>query len=90
MAITKRPKPVDETGAQEFIAGAPDAAGSARHDPARPAAVVSTRKQAISLTLPPDLIQRVDAVAGRLHLSRAAAIALALTLWVEAEEQRGH
>ncbi|ONC30054.1 hypothetical protein AQ915_20580 [Burkholderia pseudomallei] len=89
MAITKRPKPVDETGVQEFIAGAPDAAGKSRHDPARPA-VVSTRKQAISLTLPPDLIQRADAVAGRLHLSRAAAIALALTLWVEAEEQRGH
>jgi metal-responsive CopG/Arc/MetJ family transcriptional regulator len=58
--------------------------------PAKPAvaAPASARKQAISLTIPPALLVRVDEAAGRLGLSRAAAIALALSRFVDGEDAR--
>lgn len=57
--------------------------------PARPsAAPTSSRKQAISLTLSPNIIHGMDDAAGRLGLSRAAAIALACSRFIEAEQGR--
>jgi hypothetical protein len=95
MALTKRPPRLD---ADTFISGAPDAKGQGaapapavspaptRAPAATPAA--SSRKQAISLTIAPALLARVDNAAERLGLSRAAAIALALSRFVDGEDAR--
>ena len=96
MGVNRRPpikRPASEAEMQAFIGRAPDAkeqGASAAPDvaPAKAVAPTSSRKQGISLTLPPELIMRIDVTAKRLSLSRAAAIALACTKWVDAE-QRG-
>ena len=65
MAIT-RPKPKDIS---EFIAGAPDA---------KRKGVKKGRKEQISLTLDPDLLDQLDAIAKGAGMSRAALISLAI------------
>jgi hypothetical protein len=81
--ISKAPD-AKEQGAAPAPASAP-AAAPARSPAAAPA---STRKQPISLTIAPALLARVDEAAVRLGLSRAAAVALALSRFVEAEGAR--
>lgn len=81
MSISKRP--LAKRGGDEVSDAIIDRAPDAR----KPDAPTSSRKQAISLTLPPELIGRIDDTAKRLSLSRAAAIALACTKWVEAEQR---
>ena len=65
MAIT-RPKPKN---IGEFIAGAPDA---------KRKGVRKGRKEQISLTLDPELLERLDAIAKGSGMSRAALISLAI------------
>lgn len=73
MAITKpKPKTPDE-----FVAGAPDA-------PARKG-VRRGKKEQITLTLAPDLREKVDDLARRMGQSRAAVINLAIFRLIEAE-----
>jgi Ribbon-helix-helix protein, copG family len=75
MAITRpRPKTPDE-----FVA-APDA-------PARKG-VRRGRREQITLTLAPELLEKVDVLADRMGQSRAATINLAILRLVEAEESR--
>ncbi len=94
MTITRRPtpaaapaaKPVNEAALAKFIAGAPDAAPVA----APPAAPAHPRKMAgkqaqITFALPPELLDKVDHMAGSLSISRAAFIKQALTRAVMAE-----
>lgn len=69
------------------VSAAPAAATVPAAAPVRAVAPASARKQGISLTLPPELIVRIDETAHRLNLSRAAAIALACTKWVDAEKR---
>jgi hypothetical protein len=69
MAITR---PTPPASAEAFISGAPDA-GAARKVP----------KQQISLTIAPELLARVDALARELGQSRAAIITLAIHRLVE-------
>lgn len=84
MAIT-RPVPaakkaaaaVSDAAAEAFISGAPDAS------PAKPRGVVKGRRQQITLTIPPVLLERVDALAAELGQSRAAVINLAIHRAVE-------
>ncbi|MFL9903336.1 hypothetical protein PQR71_35270 [Paraburkholderia fungorum] len=90
MSITKRPNSADPKEIETFIAGAPDAKGqgsvSAPPTPLPPTAKrTSSRKTPISLTVAPALLARVDQAAERLGMSRAAAIALALSRFVDAE-----
>jgi hypothetical protein len=70
MAITRpslKPRPTD---ADSFIAGAPDAP--------KPKGVRKGNRQQISLTIAPDLLTKVDAMANRMGQSRAAIINMAI------------
>lgn len=93
MSINRKPplKRGTEAALHAFIDRAPDAKERSgvvvSAQPVKADAPPSSRKQAISLTLPPELIARIDDTAKRLSLSRAAAIALACTKWVEAEQR---
>jgi Ribbon-helix-helix protein, copG family len=71
MAITK------PQGPDEFVAAAPDA-------PVRKG-VRRGKKEQITLTLTPDMLEKVDALAHRMGQSRAAVINLAIFRLVEAE-----
>ncbi len=83
MAIIKRPTmPTAAPTAEQFIQGAPDAT---RVDEPAAQGVMLGRQRQISLTLPPELLERVDEVARRLSLTRAGFMKLALTRAVEAE-----
>ncbi len=73
MAITRPVKPKTVDG---FIAGAPDAGRKG---------VMKGKKEQITLTLAPDLLTKVDALAKRMGQSRAAVINLAIFRLVEAE-----
>lgn len=73
MAITKpKPKTPDE-----FIDSAPDALGRK--------GVKRGKKEQITLTLSPDLLEKVDVLARRMGQSRAAMINLAIFRMTEAE-----
>jgi hypothetical protein len=72
MTITlgaKRGKP-----ANAFVEGAPDA---------RPTRRMRGRKAQLTLTLPPDLIARIDAAATRHRRSRASMVEVALDEWLQ-------
>jgi len=75
MAITKKAQPAVRSPAQ-FIAAAPDG------DSARQGVRKGNRRQ-ISLTIMPDLLAKVDAMAQRLGQSRAAVINMAVYRLVE-------
>ncbi|MGB1311532.1 MAG: ribbon-helix-helix domain-containing protein [Leucothrix sp.] len=79
MAITK-PKKKDTTTAtqdvDDFIAGAPDSKTSVK-------GVRKGNKQQISLTITPDLLEKVDALASKMGQSRAAVINMAIYQAVE-------
>ncbi|HMY01137.1 MAG TPA: hypothetical protein PKL69_12605 [Agitococcus sp.] len=78
MAITK-PIPKKES-VDQFINNAPDG------DKLRKGVKKGKREQ-ISLTIPPALLDRLDAVANRLALSRAGMINLAIVRAIEQEEK---
>lgn len=75
MAITK-PKPKQEKTVDTFISGAPDAE-------TKPKGVVKGKKQQISLTIAPALLEKIDNLASELGQSRAAVINLAIYRAVE-------
>ncbi|WP_250537428.1 hypothetical protein [Caballeronia sp. AZ10_KS36] len=78
MSITKKPKSVaSEPAANAFIGRAPDAAAPSLSPPAR------KNKVQIAITIAPDLLATVDALAARKGLSRAAAISLACAELIE-------
>ncbi|HNH45232.1 MAG: hypothetical protein KDI39_18750 [Pseudomonadales bacterium] len=78
MTITKRvPK---KESVDQFINNAPDG------DKQRKGVKKGKREQ-ISLTIPPALLDRLDAVANRLALSRAGMINLAIVRAIEQEEK---
>ena len=75
MSITRKSQHVPRSAAQ-FIAAAPDGGSS-------PRGVRKGNKRQISLTIMPDLLAKVDAIAGRLGQSRAAVINMAVYRLVE-------
>ncbi|MBR8055640.1 hypothetical protein [Burkholderia vietnamiensis] len=81
------PRPIAPVAVAPALAPTPAPAPAPAPTPVRAVAPASSRKQGISLTLPPELIVRIDETAHRLNLSRAAAIALACTKWVDAEKR---
>lgn len=83
MAITrpvpnanKVPTAGGDAAAEAFISGAPDA-------PKKPRGVIKGKRQQITLTMPPALLEKVDALAAELGQSRAAVINLAIHRAVE-------
>lgn len=78
MAITK---PIQKKeSVDQFINNAPDG------DKQRKGVKKGKREQ-ISLTIPPDLLERLDTIASRLALSRAGMINLAIVRAIEQEEK---
>jgi hypothetical protein len=77
MAITKpRPRQVPDAG-ESFIAKAPDA---------KPARWQRGNKTQFTFSIAPELLERIDEIAHRKHLSRAAL----LTVWINDRlEQEG-
>ena len=79
MTITK-PKKKEaqktEVDVESFIAGAPDSKVSIK-------GVRKGNKQQISLTITPDLLEKVDALASKMGQSRAAVINMAIYQAVE-------
>ena len=78
MAITNRPAAKPEKSIEDFIGGAPAAA--------KAKGVMKGHQRQISLAMPVDLIARMDAAAGKLSLTRAGFLKLAVTRAVEQEE----
>ena len=75
MTITRKSQTVASTPA-EFIAGAPDGDNVRR-------GVLKGKKRQITLTIMPDLLEKVDTMARRLGQSRAAVINMAVYRVVE-------
>ena len=75
MTITKKSQKVART-ATEFIVGAPDGENVRR-------GVIKGKKRQITLTIMPDLLEKVDTMARRLGQSRAAVINMAVYRIVE-------
>ncbi len=86
MAITKPVKPK-----MVFVSGAPDAKPKtvdvfiSRAPDAGRKGVMKGKKEQITLTLTPDLLTKVDALAQRMGQSRAAVINLGIFRLLEAE-----
>jgi hypothetical protein len=81
MTITKRPVPTGATAIDEFINRAPDAeSGYVKR-------MASRRKQIISLGIAPESLTRIDSMSAKLGISRAAAISLAISQFIESEPQ---
>jgi hypothetical protein len=83
MSISRKPKPVTPSTADvdAFISGAPDAnAGSTTAAPVGvyQKGIAKGHKRQISLTIAPDLLQRVDELAKRTGQGRAGIINLAI------------
>ncbi len=79
MAIVKPPKkaPPSTKAMDDYIAGAPDAA-KAEVTPAKRERFKVGKKLQITLTITPDLLEQVDALASKLGQTRAAVINLAI------------
>lgn len=74
MGLTKPPKK-DKDAADSFISGAPDSQTS-QDD------VVKEKRRAISITVDPDLLDRLDAAAKQRGITRSAAFAVAVSSWL--------
>ena len=72
MAITRKPP----TSVEEFVSAAPDGGRKG---------VIKGKKEQITLTITPELLAKVDAVAKKFGQSRAAIINLAIYRLVEQE-----
>lgn len=75
MTITRKPSRAVRTAA-EFIADAPDSESARR-------GVLKGKKRQITLTIMPELLEKVDALARKLGQSRAAVINMAVYRIVE-------
>jgi hypothetical protein len=73
---TKAPAGSADAAVDAFISGAPDAPKPRR-------GVIKGKRQQITLTIPPNLLQKVDAMAAELGQSRAAVINMAIYRAVE-------
>ncbi len=86
MAIVKRPdsNKQNSKSVDDFIGGAPDSVKPAAVEAPAPKARVMKGQQAqITLALPVDLLERANAMADRLSISRAAFMKMAITRAVE-------
>lgn len=76
-SASKAPATGGDSAVDAFISGAPDAQEK------KPRGVIKGKRQQITLTIPPALLQKVDALAAELGQSRAAVINLAIHRAVE-------
>lgn len=90
MAITRRPTPAasaTSTAAQDaFINGAPDASPVTKDSSAEyEKGIKKGNKRQITLTIAPELLERVDQVAKRTGQARAAVINMAIFQAIEGD-----
>ena len=88
MAIVKRPQTNNQNtkSVDDFIGGAPDSVQAAKvAAPAHKARVMKGHQAQITLALPVDLLERANAMADKLSISRAAFMKQAITRAVDAE-----
>lgn len=83
MAIQRKPKVTETTATKAaedaFIQGAPDAQAQASTEPETyEKGIKKGNRRQITLTIPPDLLRRVDEAAARSGQARAALINLAI------------
>lgn len=81
MAITKRPP---KKSAEMFIQAAPDAGEKA---PRVVKGVMAGNQRQITVAMPPELVDRIDAAAKKLSITRASFIKMAISRAVEAEQR---
>ena len=79
MSITKRPAP---KSADLFIQAAPDATEKA---PVAKGVMAGNQRQ-ITVAMPPELVDRIDAAARKLAITRASFIKMAVSRAIEAEQ----
>jgi hypothetical protein len=82
----QQPKGVDIAALERIVAGAPDASPAERAAVAKDDRLMIGNQTRISLALPPELLDKVDAMAGSLSITRAAFIKQALTRAVVQEK----
>lgn len=92
MSITKPPKKqsvpatsaaVDIAELERIVAGAPDASPAERAAASKQPRRLIGKQTAISLALPPDLLAKIDQMAGSLSITRASFIKQALSKAVQ-------
>lgn len=76
---TAQPQGVDIAKLERIVAGAPDASPAERAAMAKDDRVMVGKQTRISLALPPELLDRVDAMASSLSITRAGFIKQALS-----------
>lgn len=81
MAITKRPP---KKSAEMFIQAAPDAGEKV---PPVVKGVMAGNQRQITVAMPPELVDRIDAAAKKLSITRASFIKMAISRAVEAEQR---
>lgn len=80
MSLVKRPA-TSSRGAENFIAGAPDAAAPTNEKPRK--RIMQGTKEQISVTFPGNRVDAIIRVADRMGLSRAGFINLAVSKLLE-------
>lgn len=87
MTIKKRP---GSRSADAFIAGAPDAgAPDTSTTPGAPRKkVMKGKREQISVTVPPGLVEAMDRLANRMGVTRAAIINMAISELLEAKGEK--
>lgn len=92
MSISRKPKPTTsvKTDVEAFISGAPDAgAGIPGTGSTYQKGIPKGNKRQISLTITPELLQRVDELAKRTGQGRAGIINLAIYRALEGDVFKG-
>ena len=87
MSIVRKPKTIATASADAFISSAPDA--GATTEGIYQKGIQKGNKRQISLTIAPDLLQRVDEVAKRTGQGRAGIINLAIYRALEGDVFKG-
>jgi len=89
MTIKERPKPTvganlpSSKRPSDFVNGAPDSGKVNRKGSGR--GVTVGKKEQIPVIMAPDLLSRLDEVAGKLSMSRSAVITLAVNQFLKSE-----
>ena len=83
----QQPQGVDIAKPERIVAGAPDASAAERAAAAKDDRLMIGNQTRISLALPPELLDKVDAMASSLSITRAGFIKQALTRAVNTVNQ---
>ena len=89
MAIVRKPKAIATTNADVFISSAPDACATPATEGIYQKGIQKGNKRQNSLTIAPELLQRVDELAKRADQGRAGIINLAIYRALEGDVFKG-